>query len=100
MYDLLRFPCVGNFYLLVLFKNNYDFKLATISPSESNSTLTLSTLRYADRAKKIKCYAIINEDPKDKIITELQNEIVKLKMLMKNEPMMKSQHLDLSQNGL
>ena len=56
--------------------------IAAISPSENNYAESLSTLRYADRAKQIKCNAIINEDPKDKIILSLQEEIAKLKSMM------------------
>ena len=40
---------------------------------------TLGTLRYADRAKKIKNQAMINESPQDKIIRELKEENQKLK---------------------
>ena len=45
---------------------------------------TLSTLRYADNAKKIQNSAIINESPSDKLIRELKAENMKLKeMLMR-----------------
>ncbi len=37
----------------------------------------------ADRAKQIKCNAVINEDPKDKLIRQLQEEINELKSRMK-----------------
>ena len=43
---------------------------------------TLSTLRYADRAKKIKNVAMINEDPQEKIIRELKDENKKLKAII------------------
>jgi hypothetical protein len=52
----------------------------------------------ADRAKKIKCNAIINEDPKDKIIRELQDEINKLKSMMKGG-YINEISTDLSQKG-
>ena len=40
---------------------------------------TLSTLRYADRAKKIVNHAVINEDPNAKIIRELRAEVESLR---------------------
>ncbi|KAF4722989.1 hypothetical protein FOZ63_023216, partial [Perkinsus olseni] len=42
----------------------------------------LSTLRYADRAKKIKNAAVVNEDPQDKLIRQLREENEKLKALL------------------
>jgi len=46
--------------------------IAALSPADSNYDETLSTLRYADRAKRIKTKAVINENPIDKLIRELQ----------------------------
>ena len=37
--------------------------VATVSPAGDNYEETLSTLRYADRAKRIENHAVINEDP-------------------------------------
>ena len=37
--------------------------IACVSPADSNMEETLSTLRYADRARKIKNKPIINRDP-------------------------------------
>ena len=54
--------------------------IATISPSMDNFDETLSTLRYANQAKNIKCNAVINEDPKQKLIKELHDEIKTLKL--------------------
>ena len=53
--------------------------IATISPSADNYDETLSTLRYADRAKRIVNHAVVNEDPNKKIIRELRAEIESLK---------------------
>jgi hypothetical protein len=53
--------------------------IANISPADYNFEETLSTLRYADRAKSIKNQPKINEDPKDAIIREYADEIKKLK---------------------
>ena len=41
---------------------------ATVSPADDNFEETLSTLRYADRAKRITNYAVVNEDQNAKII--------------------------------
>ena len=56
--------------------------ICALSPSFMNYEETLSTLRYADRAKKIKNVAMINEDPQEKIIRELKDENKKLKAII------------------
>lgn len=53
--------------------------IATISPAADNYEETLSTLRYADRAKRIVNHAVVNEDPNAKVIRELREEVEKLK---------------------
>ncbi len=42
--------------------------VATVSPAADNYEETLSTLRYADRAKRIENHAFINEDPNAKVL--------------------------------
>lgn len=59
--------------------------IAAISPADINYDETLSTLRYADRAKQIVCKAVVNEDANAKLIRELKEEIQKLRELLKNE---------------
>ncbi len=54
--------------------------IATISPAADNYEETLSTLRYADRAKRIVNHAVVNEDPNARIIRELREEVEKLKV--------------------
>jgi endonuclease IV len=49
--------------------------IANISPIESSADETLSTLRYADRAKRIKNKPKINEDPKDTLLRKYAEEI-------------------------
>lgn len=56
--------------------------ICALSPASSNYEETLSTLRYADRAKKIKNSAVINENPLDKLLRELKEENSKLKDMM------------------
>jgi len=53
--------------------------IANIGPVDFNFDETMSTLRYANRAKSIKNKPKINEDPKDAMIREFQDEINKLK---------------------
>ena len=43
---------------------------------------TLSTLRYADRAKRIVNNAVVNEDPNQRLIRELREEVDKLKSML------------------
>lgn len=54
--------------------------IATVSPAADNYEETLSTLRYADRAKRIVNHAVVNEDPNARIIRELREEVEKLKV--------------------
>lgn len=59
--------------------NSKTFMLCALSPSMDNYEETLSTLRYADRAKKIKCHATVNESATEKLIRELKEENDRLK---------------------
>ncbi|KAL0213150.1 hypothetical protein RCL1_006776 [Eukaryota sp. TZLM3-RCL] len=52
--------------------------IATISPCSNSLEETLSTLRYASTAKKIKNTPRINEDPKDSLIKQLQSQLNEL----------------------
>ena len=56
--------------------------VATIGPASYNYDETLTTLRYADRAKNIKNKPKINEDPKDALLRQFQDEINKLKSML------------------
>lgn len=62
--------------------NSKTIMICAISPSSMNYEETLSTLRYADRAKKIVNKAIVNESVQDKMIRELKQENDKLKILI------------------
>lgn len=59
--------------------NSKTFMIATVSPSELNYNESLSTLRYAANAKQIVNTVKINEDPNDKLIRVLKDEIDTLK---------------------
>ena len=67
--------------------NTKTLMIACLSPADNNYDETLSTLRYANRAKNIKNKPKINEDPKDALLREYQEEIERLKaMLMGQMP--------------
>nr|DBA27085.1 TPA: hypothetical protein GDO54_011264 [Pyxicephalus adspersus] len=62
--------------------NAKTIMIATISPADINYGETLSTLRYANRAKNIINKPTINEDANVKLIRELRAEIARLKALL------------------
>ena len=72
--------------------NAKTIMIAALSPADINYEETLSTLRYADRAKQIKNAAVVNEDPNQKMIRELKEEVERLRQLAqgKDQP-----HVDL-----
>ena len=59
--------------------NSKTVMIANIGPADYNYDETISTLRYANRAKNIKNKAKINEDPKDALLRQFQEEIKELK---------------------
>ncbi|KAI8925722.1 P-loop containing nucleoside triphosphate hydrolase protein [Entophlyctis helioformis] len=65
--------------------NAKTLMVATMSPASYNYDETLSTLRYANRAKSIKNKPKVNEDPKDAMLREFQEEIKRLKKLLESE---------------
>jgi len=68
--------------------NSKTIMIATISPAEVNHNETLSTLRYANRAKNIINKPTVNEDPNVKLIRELREEIDRMKAIMAGDPVM------------
>jgi len=62
--------------------NAKTIMIAAVSPASVNYDETLSTLKYADRAKQIKNKAIVNEDPNEKLIRNLRGEVEQLKKLL------------------
>lgn len=59
--------------------NSKTIMVANIGPASYNYDETLTTLRYASRAKNIKNKPRINEDPKDALLRQYQEEIGRLK---------------------
>ncbi|XP_056377217.1 kinesin-like protein KIF13A isoform X3 [Hyla sarda] len=73
--------------------NSKTAMIATISPAADNYEETLSTLRYADRAKRIVNHAVVNEDPNARVIRELREEVEKLKEQLSQAESMKAPEL-------
>uniref|UniRef100_A0A3Q3IKK6 Kinesin motor domain-containing protein n=2 Tax=Monopterus albus TaxID=43700 RepID=A0A3Q3IKK6_MONAL len=62
--------------------NSVTTMIATISPANVNYGETLSTLRYASRAKNVVNTPVVNEDGNVKVIRELQAEVTRLRRLL------------------
>lgn len=59
--------------------NSKTLMIATVSPAETNYVETISTLRYANRAKNIENKTHMNSEPSDALLTRFQQEIDQLK---------------------
>ena len=64
--------------------NSHTLMIACVSPADTNLEETISTLRYADRARKIKNKPIVNQDGKDAENAKLRREIAELKIQLLN----------------
>lgn len=62
--------------------NSKTLMIANIGPASYNWDETLTTLRYANRAKNIHNAPRVNEDPKDALIRQYQDEISKLRNIL------------------
>jgi kinesin family protein 3/17 len=65
--------------------NSRTVMVANIGPASYNYEETLTTLRYANRAKHIRNKPQINEDPKDALLRSFQQEIARLKASLSNK---------------
>jgi kinesin family protein 3/17 len=65
--------------------NTKTIMIAAVSPANYNYEESLSTLRYASRAKCIQNKPKINEDPKDALLREYTEEIKKLKLMLEGK---------------
>ncbi|XP_019910908.1 kinesin-like protein KIF17 isoform X2 [Esox lucius] len=65
--------------------NTRTLMVACLSPADNNYEESLSTLRYANRAKSIQNRPRINEDPKDALLREYQEEIKQLRALISSQ---------------
>ncbi|KAI4455334.1 kinesin-related [Holotrichia oblita] len=64
--------------------NTRTLMIACVSPASRDYVETLSTLRYANRAKNIYNKPRVNEDPKDTMLRQYQTEIERLKQLLES----------------
>lgn len=64
--------------------NARTLMIACVSPSDVDGDETLSTLRYAARARCIKNKPIVNEDPKDALLRQYQIELQRLRKLLES----------------
>ena len=82
--------------------NTKTLMVAAISPADYNYDETMSTLRYANRAKNIKNKPKINEDPKDTMLREYKMEIERLRKLLAEQASMHPAQLAayLASNGM
>ncbi|CAH6780270.1 Kif4a [Phodopus roborovskii] len=62
--------------------NSHTLMIACVSPADSNLEETLNTLRYADRARKIKNKPIINIDPQAAEVNHLKQQVQQLQVLL------------------
>uniref|UniRef100_A0A8D0IZ87 Kinesin motor domain-containing protein n=1 Tax=Sus scrofa TaxID=9823 RepID=A0A8D0IZ87_PIG len=62
--------------------NSHTLMIACVSPADSNLEETLNTLRYADRARKIKNKPVINIDPQTAELNHLKQQVQQLQVLL------------------
>lgn len=74
------YGCVLCFASDSLGGNSHTLMIACVSPADSNMEETLNTLRYADRARKIKNKPVVNWDPQTAEIMRLKGEVQQLTM--------------------
>lgn len=79
--------------------NSKTVMIAAISPAECNYGETLSTLRYAHRAKSIINQPTINEDPNVKLIRELRLEIDRLKGIIRKSELIGDEKSSLNDSA-
>ncbi|KAF5297092.1 hypothetical protein FQA39_LY02672 [Lamprigera yunnana] len=60
--------------------NSITLMIACVSPADYNLDETISTLRYADRARKIKNKPIVNQDPKEAEINRLNKLVTQMRL--------------------
>ena len=65
--------------------NSKTVMVANVGPADYNYDESISTLRYATRAKSIKNHAVVNEDPKDALLRQYQKEIEDLRKQLDGE---------------
>nr|XP_040038997.1 kinesin family member 4 [Gasterosteus aculeatus aculeatus] len=62
--------------------NSHTLMIACISPADSNMEETINTLRYADRARKIKNKPVVNVDPIAAEMKRLRQQVQELQVML------------------
>uniref|UniRef100_A0A4W5MU25 Kinesin-like protein n=1 Tax=Hucho hucho TaxID=62062 RepID=A0A4W5MU25_9TELE len=62
--------------------NSHTLMIACISPADSNIEETINTLRYADRARKIKNKPVVNVDPRAAEMKRLKQQVQELQVML------------------
>ncbi|XP_068585628.1 kinesin family member 4 [Cebidichthys violaceus] len=62
--------------------NSHTLMIACISPADSNMEETINTLRYADRARKIKNKPVVNVDPRAAEMNHLKKQVQELQVML------------------
>uniref|UniRef100_A0A673LLW6 Chromosome-associated kinesin KIF4-like n=1 Tax=Sinocyclocheilus rhinocerous TaxID=307959 RepID=A0A673LLW6_9TELE len=62
--------------------NSHTLMIACVSPADSNIEETINTLRYADRARKIKNKPILNVDPRAVEMKRLKQQVQELQVML------------------
>ncbi|MBN3303429.1 kinesin family member 4 [Amia ocellicauda] len=62
--------------------NSHTLMIACVSPADSNMEETINTLRYADRARKIKNKPIVNIDPRTAEMKRLKQQVQELQVML------------------
>lgn len=70
--------------------NAQTLMIATVSPSSFNASETLNTLRYAQKAKMIRNKAVVNMDPKDALLIQLQKEVDELQERLSQQTLLEN----------
>ncbi|CAK6446558.1 unnamed protein product [Pipistrellus nathusii] len=81
--------------------NSHTLMIACVSPADSNLEETLNTLRYVDRARKIKNKPVVNIDPQRAELNHLKQQVRRLQVLLlqaRGGNLPGSIHVDPSEN--
>ncbi|XP_054611021.1 kinesin family member 4 isoform X2 [Dunckerocampus dactyliophorus] len=62
--------------------NSHTLMIACVSPADSNMEETINTLRYADRARKIKNKPVVNVDPRAAEMSRLKQQVQELQVML------------------
>uniref|UniRef100_A0A8C9TS50 Kinesin family member 4 n=1 Tax=Scleropages formosus TaxID=113540 RepID=A0A8C9TS50_SCLFO len=62
--------------------NSHTLMIACVSPADSNVEETINTLRYADRARKIKNKPVVNVDPRSAELKHLKQQVQELQVML------------------